>query len=78
MSEINFYDQFYSEIARWINTCNLKAVELDFHSEEYWDWVSLSIANISERYNNHILVKRQMVMLYEWLYDMYQESLKNK
>lgn len=71
------YETFYKEIVNWINSCNTKAAELGFHSEAYWNWIGLSIADISERYNNNDLVKKQMVMLYEWLYEMYERSLSS-
>jgi len=68
---------FYDEIKSWIDKCNQKAVELGMHSHEFWSWVTMSIADISERYDNNELVKKQMVMLYEWLHDIYQKGVNN-
>lgn len=62
---------FFDEIKAWIHKCNTLAVEKGMDSDDFWNWVTLSIAEISERYNNNDLVKKQMIMLYEWLYDTY-------
>lgn len=68
------YEQFYKEVAAWIQTCNGEAVKLGMDSNEFWSWVTRSIGEISEKYGNNELVKRQMIMLFEWLKDIYERS----
>lgn len=70
------YDVFFDEVKAWIKQCNVNAVEKGMHSVEFWEWVSMSIADICDRYQNDELVKRQMLMLYQWLNDLYSNMNK--
>lgn len=68
------YKAFYAEIALWINECNQIAMQHGMDSKEFWDWVMNSSRAICEKYNNDVLVKKQMVMLYAWLEEVYEKS----
>lgn len=68
------YEQFYQEVAKWINQSNQLAIQYGLQSNEFWTWVLDSIGEISNKYNNNELVKRQMMMLHDWLIDIYEGS----
>lgn len=61
------YDEFFSDIAKWVQVCNENVKRYGLHSNEFWSWVSYSLAKICERYNNHDLVITQSIMLWDWL-----------
>ena len=61
------YKVFYAEVADWIYQVNQMASKHGMGSEAFWQWVTSSISEICNKYNNNILVKKQMTMLYEWL-----------
>lgn len=67
-------NQFYDEIKEWINQCNQYAVQYGMHTSEFWTWAMDSTASICEKYNNNELVKRQMIMLHDWLTDIYEKG----
>lgn len=68
------YDAFYKEVTAWINECNQMAVRNGMESNEFWTWVTRSVGELSEKYGNNELVKRQMIMLFDWLKDIYERS----
>lgn len=68
------YEQFYQEVANWINQSNQFAIQYGLQSNEFWTWVLDSIGEISNKYNNNELVQRQMMMLHDWLIDIYEGS----
>ncbi len=65
------YQKFYAEVAEWINQCNQMAVSQGLESNEFWTWVMQSTGELSNRYGNSDLVKMQMIMLVDWLKDIY-------
>jgi hypothetical protein len=69
------YQKFYSEVVDWINQCNQMAMKHGMNSNEFWNWVTSTTGEIGSRYQNNELVIRQMVMLYEWLEDLYAKGL---
>jgi len=67
------YKAFYAEVAEWINHVNQAAVKYGMHDEQFWAWVSHSSGAISKKYQNNRLVINQMVMLIEWLEEVYEK-----
>ena len=67
------YKQFFAEVADWILAVNQKASEHGMQSDAFWDWVMHSSGEFGNRYNNNDLVVKQMVMLLEWLEDVYNK-----
>ena len=65
------YQAFFADIARWIHESNQQATKYGIRDERFWSWVSQSIGQMCDKYNNAPLVKKQMAMLYEWLEDIY-------
>lgn len=70
------YQKFYNEVVTWINQSNQMAMKNGLNSDEFWNWVTSSMSEISSRYGNNQLVMKQMAMLYEWLDDVYVKGLK--
>lgn len=68
------YQKFFNEIGAWINEANNKAVELGLDSNEFWMWVTKSEGEMCEKYNNNPLVIKQMIMLHEWLSEIYYKN----
>lgn len=68
------YQKFYAEVANWINECNQMAVQHGMQSNDFWTWVMRSVGELSDKYGNNELVKRQMIMLVDWLKDMHERS----
>ncbi|MGE7113233.1 hypothetical protein [Lysinibacillus sp. NPDC047702] len=68
------YKAFYAEVADWIMQVNQVAVQHGMDSNEFWNWVSSSMGQIANKYNNNKLVQKQMVMLFSWLEDVYAET----
>ena len=69
------YQKFFNEVVGWINQSNRMAIKHGLDSDEFWHWVSSSTGEICKRYDNNQLVVRQMVMLYEWLEDVYAKGI---
>lgn len=70
------YHKFYSEVADWIHQINQMAMKHGMDSDAFWKWVTNSASEICKRYNNNQLVIKQMVMLLEWLDDVYAKGRK--
>lgn len=68
------YKKFYQEVAIWINQSNQYAMQFGLNSNEFWTWVLDSIGEICNKYNNNELVQRQMMMLHDWLIDIYERG----
>lgn len=67
-------DKFYSEVANWIKECNQMAIQHGMHSNYFWSWVMRSTGELSNKYGNNELVKMQIIMLVDWLNDIYERS----
>lgn len=67
------YQKFYNEIVEWIMQVNQKAVQLGMESPEFWSWVMVSVGEFEVRYEKNKLVIKQMVMMVEWLEEIYFE-----
>jgi len=68
------YQKFFNEIVSWINEVNKKASQFGLESSEFWTWVTRSMGELCELYDNNPLVIKQMVMLHEWLDEIYIKS----
>lgn len=67
------YQAFYSEIANWIMQVNQQAATLGMQSHAFWDWVMTSSGELGNKYGNTDLVIKQMLMLIEWLEEVYKK-----
>lgn len=69
------YQKFYAEVAEWIQQCNDMALKTGMESHDFWSWVMRSTGELSNKYGNNDLVKMQMVMLVNWLEDIYENKV---
>ncbi len=63
------YEAFFADVVAWIKKANQAAMQYGMESYEFWQSVADSAGEISNRYRNHPLVVKQMMMLVEWLTD---------
>lgn len=68
------YQKFYAEVAAWIHESNTQAIKHGLNSDVFWDWVVKSSGELCNRYNNEILVVKQMNMLIDWLEGVWQSQ----
>lgn len=68
------YKSFFAEVTDWIMQVNQVAIQHGMDSDEFWNWVSRSMGGIANKYNNNKLVQKQMIMLFSWLEDVYEET----
>lgn len=72
------YAAFYNDVVEWINQVNQAAVQYGMDNEQFWSWVVHSSGAIGNKYQNNRLVVNQMVMLIEWLEEVYEaRKVKN-
>ncbi|RDW21024.1 hypothetical protein CWR48_04220 [Oceanobacillus arenosus] len=72
------YQAFYTEVVNWINQVNQLATKYGgMESNDFWTWVTMSTGELCEKYNNNPIVIKQMVMLHEWLEEVYFGSKKS-
>lgn len=71
------YQAFYNEIVHWIHQVNMMAMKHSMDNQEFWEWVSRSIGEIGNKYQNNTLVKMQMAMLFQWLEEVYENGKGN-
>ncbi|MGG4444529.1 hypothetical protein [Brevibacillus fortis] len=72
------YKAFYDDVVSWINQVNQAAARYGMHTEQFWVWVADSTAAISKKYQNNRLVIKQMLMLVNWLEEVYENSINTK
>lgn len=70
---MNFFEQVFSDIARWINEANARAGSMGMQSNEYWQWVMASSGDLCNKYQNHELVMMVMLDLVKWLEDYHKK-----
>ncbi len=68
------YKAFYEDVVGWINQANQAAVMYGMHDERFWAWVAESSGAISRKYQNNALAIKQMLMLVQWLEDVYENN----
>ncbi|HJA91316.1 MAG TPA: hypothetical protein H9948_11065 [Candidatus Jeotgalibaca merdavium] len=66
------YQAFYADVANWIMTVNQQAATLGMQSEAFWAWVTESAGQIGNKYGNTDLVVKQLLMLIDWLEEVYK------
>lgn len=71
------YRALYDDVIDWIEQVNQAAAKYGMESSDFWMWVADSAGALSKKYQEHRLVVKQMVMLVEWLEEVY-ESRREK
>lgn len=67
------YQAFFADVANWIMQVNQQAATLGMHSDAFWNWVVTSSGELGSKYGNTDLVIKQMLMLIDWLEDVYKK-----
>lgn len=70
------YKAFYEDVVDWINQANQAAARYGMHTEQFWAWVADSSAAISKKYQDNQLVIKQMLMLVNWLEEVYENNVQ--
>jgi hypothetical protein len=71
------YKAFYDDVWAWIGKVNQAATHYrGMGNPDFWSWVAQSSSSICEKYQNHRLAIKQMIMLVEWLEEVYDERRK--
>jgi hypothetical protein len=65
------YKAFFGDVERWIQEANHKAISLGMDSPDFWAWVADSTGGLCLKYQDHRLAIKQMMMLFEWLEEVY-------
>ncbi|SFE11145.1 hypothetical protein SAMN04487969_101111 [Paenibacillus algorifonticola] len=71
------YKAFYDDIVAWIADVNMAVMRAGPDSSEFWIWIADSSGFICRKYNDNRLVVKQMVMLVEWMEEVFEQR-KNK
>ncbi|MCQ8265158.1 hypothetical protein NF419_04400 [Streptococcus suis] len=64
---MNYIEFFEKEVPAWMRASNQKMQEVGFNTQAYWNWVVVSMAEISKKYDNDQLVMDQMGLIFNWL-----------
>lgn len=68
------YKAFYSDVADWIYQVNVMAAKHGLGSDAFWLWVSDTAGQLGTKYQENPLVVKQMIMLIEWLEEVYENQ----
>lgn len=66
------YKLFFEDVESWIQKANQAAMKYGMDHETFWMFVSSSAAAICKKYKDHRLVIKQMLMMVEWLEEVWQ------
>lgn len=69
------YQAFYNDVVIWIGQVNQAASQYGMQSEQFWLWVAESSSSLAKKYGESRLVIKQMLMLVEWLEEVYEQQL---
>ncbi|MBY9082365.1 hypothetical protein KIH86_13950 [Paenibacillus sp. HN-1] len=70
------YGAFFADVQAWIGQANQAAARFGMESPAFWQWAADSTGAMCRKYNDHRLAIKQMMMLVEWLEEVY-EGRKN-
>jgi len=65
------YEKFFADVIQWIHKVNQVAGQHGMDSKAFWDWVVSSSAELSERHGNTKFVMMQMIMMFNWLEEVF-------
>ncbi|NTX59016.1 hypothetical protein [Myxococcus sp. CA039A] len=70
------YKAFYADVVDWINQANQAAASYGMENQQFWAWVADSCGALAKKYQENRLVIKQMIMLVEWLEEVYESRKK--
>ena len=68
------YEKFHSEVTDWIHEVNDLVKKYGIENEKLWTGITYSINDMYKKYDNNELVRRQMLMLHDWIYDVMKKN----
>lgn len=69
------YKAFFWDVYLWIEDVNRAVPHFGgMNNPAFWAWVAESSGKICAKYHNHRLVIKQMIMLVEWLEEVYDNQ----
>ncbi|GAA0382535.1 hypothetical protein [Paenibacillus motobuensis] len=72
------YGAFFADVQAWIGQANQAAMQYGMDKPEFWQWVADSAGALCKKYNDHRLAMKQMIMMTEWLEEVYEKQVKPK
>lgn len=71
------YKAFFWDIFQWTEQVNRAVPHFGgMENPAFWSWVAESSSGICAKYQNHRLAIKQMIMLVEWVEEVYNERRK--
>ncbi|MGG1878156.1 hypothetical protein ABDI30_11390 [Paenibacillus cisolokensis] len=68
------YKAFFADVEAWIGQANHAAMRHGMDNPEFWQWVADSSGELCRKYQEHRLAIKQMMMLVEWLEEVYEKN----
>ncbi|MEK4854810.1 hypothetical protein NST04_33580 [Paenibacillus sp. FSL H7-0756] len=68
------YKALFWDVYQWTQQVNEAAARHGMQNPEFWQWVADSTGAICRKYNDHRLAIKQMVMMVEWLEEVYEKQ----
>jgi hypothetical protein len=65
------YKAFFADVLEWIGQANQAASRHGMSSPDFWQWVADSAGELCKKYQDNRLAIKQMVMMVEWLEEVY-------
>ena len=66
---------FFNDLQKWMPASNQVLQRCSFDSDDYWGWLVHSIGQLSDKYNNHPLVKGILSAVIDYQDQMYKQSI---
>ncbi|WP_028592604.1 hypothetical protein [Paenibacillus massiliensis] len=70
------YKAFFWGMFLWTQAVNENAKKYGMQAPEFWQWVADSCGAIFRKYEDNRLAVKQMVMLVEWLEEVYEKQVR--
>ncbi|MEK4276493.1 hypothetical protein [Paenibacillus sp. FSL R7-0026] len=68
------YKAFFWDMVLWTQGVNDAARQFGMQSPDFWKWVADSAGAICRKYEDNPLAVKQMVMMIEWLEEVYEKQ----
>lgn len=72
------YKAFFTDVQAWIGEANQAAMRYGMHNEQFWAWAADSTSMLAKKYQENRLAIKQMMMLVEWLEEVYEKRVRSE
>ncbi|WP_080833232.1 hypothetical protein [Cohnella massiliensis] len=72
------YKAFFTDVVDWISQANQAAARYGMENLDFWKWVADSCGTICLKYQDNRLVIKQMIMMTEWLEEVYNQRRSSR